>query len=230
MGTLYEGRLDGAVDAGAIGIHEKVDIRTKMGVPVATGEVIGNNPFGIILREHGFFDRDLYLFVPLTDRPGIRPMNIVNSSPDERVMEGLRRRGESVPIYEAEKLDDKDSEVEDGDEKGDDKNSLDDKVDKGEKKRKAPDAEPIAKPDSSVDIDGLPDDIKKAVISTTQMTEDQLNGVLGEIGDITVKSLKRANVKDTEVYGVASKVQHAIYRILTGKPPAPPAPPKKKGR
>jgi len=228
MGTLYEDRLDGAVDAGAIGIHEKVDIRTKMGVPVATGEVIGNNPFGIILREHGFFDRDLYLFVPLTDRPGIRPLNIVNSSPDERVMEGLRRRGESVPIYEAEKLDDKDGEVEDGDKKDDDKKSL--KVDKDKKKKDVPEAEPIAKPESSVDVDELPDDIKKAVISTTQMTEDQLNGVLGEIGDITVKSLKRANVKDTEVYGVASRVQNSIYRILTGKPPAPPAPPSKKGR
>ena len=60
------------------------------------------------------------------------------------------------------------------------------------------------------------------------MNEDQLNGVMAEIGDAAVKSLKRANVKDTEIYGVAAKVQNAVFRILTGKPPAPPAPPKKK--
>jgi hypothetical protein len=216
MKTLFEGRLDNTVDAGTIGIGERVDIRTKMGEHVATGDVIANNPFGIFLKEHGFFDRDLYLFAPLEENPALRPSNMLVSSPDDRVAERLRRAGEDVPIYEADKLDDK------GDD-GKDKKDTDDggkstEVDK-DKKPDDDEKKPIAKPDSSVDVSNLPDDIKKAVISTTQMNEDQLNSVMSEIGDATVKSLKRAGVKDTEIYGVASKVQHAIHKILTGSSP-----------
>jgi hypothetical protein len=199
-----------------------------MGVHVVTGEVIANNPFGIALKDQGFFDRDMYLFAPITENPDLRPLNAVNSSPDERVAERLRMSGEEVPMYEAEKLDDKGG---DGDKEDDDRDKAPDD-DKEEKKKasKKEKPEPIADPDSSVDVDSLPDDIKKAVISTTQMTEEQLNGVMSEIGDVTVKSLKRANVKDTEIYGIASRVQQAVFRILTGKPPAPPAPPKKGGK
>lgn len=225
MSRLFEDSLVNTVDAGLIGIGERVDIRTRMGVHVATGDVIANNPFGIFLKEQGFFDRDLYLFAPLEENPKIRPTNMIVSSPDDRVAEKLRRAGEDVPIYEAEKLDDKE------DEEGDKADSKDaDDAFKDDKKKPEDDDEnkPIAQPDSSVDVNNLPDDIKKAVVSTTQMNEDQLNSVMSEIGDATVKSLKRANVKDTEIYGIASKVQQAVHRILTGKSAPPPAPPKKK--
>lgn len=227
MRTLYESRLDNTVDAGSIGIGETVDVRTKMGEPVATGDVIASNPFGVVLEKHGFFNRDLYLFAPLEVRADIRPTNALNSSPDDRVAEKLRAYGEDAGVFEAEKLDDKDvkkDEKPDGDEEDD--IGSEDKPKKD--KKDGEENQPLAKPDSSVDVDKLPEDIKKAVISTTQMSEDDLNGVMAEIGDSTVKSLKRANVKDTEIYSVASKVQNAVFRILTGKSPAPPAPPKKK--
>lgn len=213
MKTLFEGRLDNTVDAGTIGIGERVDIRTKMGNHVATGDVIANNPFGIFLKEHGFFDRDLYLFAPLEENPVLRPSNMLISSPDDRVAERLRRAGEDVPIYEADKLDDK----VDGKE-GDEKKDSDDSTDMLDKKDSDDDNVPIANPDSSVDVDNLPDDIKKSIINTTQMNDDQLNSVMSEIGDSTVKSLKRAGVKDTEIYGIASRVQNAIYKILTSNP------------
>jgi hypothetical protein len=214
--SLYEGRLDNVVDAGMIGIGERVDICTKMGVHVATGEVSANNPFGLALREGGFYDRDLYLFAPLEERHRVRLANELTDSPDDRVADRLRGMGETAPVYEAEKLDDKDAKRGSRPTKddGDDEPVVDDKT-------------PIAKPESSVEVDKLPEDIKKAVVSTTQMNEGQLNSVLSEIGDITVKSLKRANVKDTEIYSVASQVQQAVYKILTGKQSAPPAPPKK---
>lgn len=213
MKTLFEGRLDNTVDAGTIGIGERVDIRTKMGNHVATGDVIANNPFGIFLKEHGFFDRDLYLFAPLEENPVLRPSNMLISSPDDRVAERLRRAGEDVPIYEADKLDDK----VDGKE-GDEKKDSDDSTDMLDKKDSDDDNVPIANPDNSVDVDNLPDDIKKSIINTTQMNDDQLNSVMSEIGDSTVKSLKRAGVKDTEIYGIASRVQNAIYKILTSNP------------
>ena len=213
MKTLFEGRLDNTVDAGTIGIGERVDIRTKMGNHVATGDVIANNPFGIFLKEHGFFDRDLYLFAPLEENPVLRPSNMLISSPDDRVAERLRRAGEDVPIYEADKLDDK----VDG-KKGDEKKDSDDSTDMLDKKDSDDDNVPIANTDSSVDVDNLPDDIKKSIINTTQMNDDQLNSVMSEIGDSTVKSLKRAGVKDTEIYGIASRVQNAIYKILTSNP------------
>lgn len=224
MGTLHEGRLDKAIDPGSIGVGETVDIHNRMGVPVATGDVIATTPFGLVLKE-GFFNRDLYLFVPVSiGEPESKVDGMLLDGPDARVAAKLAVTGEMAPVYEADKFaDSDDDEPENG--------SKDDKEDGGDEKEPkddmSVDKEPLAKPESSVDVDKLPEDIKKAVVSTTQMNAEELNGVLADIGDSAVKALKRVNVKDTEIYGVANKIQNAIYRILTGHPPAPPAPPKK---
>jgi len=230
MRTLFESRLDNVVDAGSIGIGERVDVRTKMGIHVTTGEVIASNPFGLVLREGGFFDRELYLFAPLEETPKIQVMNGLQSDIDGRVAEKLRNMGEAERlVFEVEKLDSKDDNVDDKkDDKKDSEDDIEDDADADKVDTKKDEKQPLAKPESSVDVEKLPEDIKKSVVSTTQMNADQLNSVLSEIGDSTVKALKSANVKDTEIYSTAAKVQNAVHRILTGAPPAPPAPPKKK--
>lgn len=228
MKTLYEGRLDNAVDAGSIGIGERVDIKTRMGHEVASGEVLANVPLGIVLKEGGFFDRDLYLFVPIIDEPEVRALNLIKSSPDERVASVLHASGDAVPVFEAEKLDDKEGDHgSDSDDKEDGDSKEPEKSD--DKKQKADDdKEPLANIDSSVDVENLPEDIKAAIISTTQMDEDQMNGVLSEISDAAIKALKRVNVKEIEIYGVVSDIQNAIFKILTKKPAVPSAKGKKK--
>lgn len=198
--VLHEGRLDGAVDFGAIGIGEMIDVVTLMGSPVATGEVVATSPFGLSLNNGAFYRGDLHLFVPLVETPTIVAADAILSGPDDRVASKLKSLGEAVPMFEAEKLDNRDE-----DEKEDDESE--NPVEKI----------PLANPDSSVDVDKLPGEIRKAVVATTQMDSEQLNSVMSEIGDSVVKALKRVNVKDTEVYVAAARIQRAIYRILAGK-------------
>ena len=215
--TLFESRLDNTIDAGLIGIGETVEVRNKMGVHVAVGEVVAVTPMGLSIRENGFFDRDLYLFSVLEPEQ----LEVVGysllSSPDDRVAKRLTELGEEVPINEADKMDNyvnKDNGNKD-DEDDEDEEEDDDKKDKEKGKKSNGDMEPLAKPESSVDVDSLPEDIKKSIISIVQMNEDQLNGVLSEIGDATVKALKRVNIKEPEIYSVVGKIQDSAEKILT---------------
>jgi len=214
--TLFESRLDNTIDAGLIGIGETVEVRNKMGVHVAVGEVVAVTPMGLSIRENGFFDRDLYLFSVLEPEQ----LEVVGysllSSPDDRVAKRLTELGEEVPINEADKMDNyvnKDNGNKDDDE--DEEEEDDDEKDKEKGKKSNGDREPLAKPESSVDVDSLPEDIKKSIISIVQMNEDQLNGVLSEIGDATVKALKRVNIKEPEIYSVVGKIQDSAEKILT---------------
>jgi hypothetical protein len=217
--TLFESRLDNTIDAGLIGIGETVEVRNKMGVHVAVGEVVAVTPMGLSIRENGFFDRDLYLFSVLEPEQ----LEVVGysllSSPDDRVAKRLAELGEEVPINEADKMDNyvnKDNGNKDNGNKDDeDEEEDDDKKDKEKGKKSNGDMEPLAKPESSVDVDSLPEDIKKSIISIVQMNEDQLNGVLSEIGDATVKALKRVNIKEPEIYSVVGKIQDSAEKILT---------------
>jgi hypothetical protein len=216
--TLFESRLDNTIDAGLIGIGETVDVRNKMGVHVAVGEVVAVTPMGLSIRENGFFDRDLYLFSVLEPEQ----LEVVGysllSSPDDRVAKRLAEIGEEVPINEADKMDNyvnKDNGNKDDEDDEDDEKNNNKEKDKEKRKKSNDDMEPLAKPESSVDVDSLPEDIKKSIISIVQMNEDQLNGVLSEIGDATVKALKRVNIKEPEIYSVVGKIQDSAEKILT---------------
>jgi hypothetical protein len=216
--TLFESRLDNTIDAGLIGIGETVDVKNKMGVHVAVGEVVAVTPMGLSIRENGFFDRDLYLFSVLEPEQ----LEVVGysllSSPDDRVAKRLAEIGEEVPINEADKMDNyvnKDNGNKDDEDDEDDEKDNNKEKDKEKRKKSNDDMEPLAKPESSVDVDSLPEDIRKSIISIVQMNEDQLNGVLSEIGDATVKALKRVNIKEPEIYSVVGKIQDSAEKILT---------------
>jgi hypothetical protein len=204
--TLFESRLDNAIDAGSIGIGETIEVRNRMGKHIAYGEVVATTPFGLSLKEGGFYDRDLYLFAVLEPDPIEIVANQLLNSPDERVAKRLAELGEEIPIIEAYKMDNNNQDDDDDDDDDDDGNDDDGNDD---------DKEPLAKPESSIDIDSLPEDIKKSIISIVQMNEDQLNGVLSEIGDATIKALKRVNIKEVEIYNVIGKIQDALEKILT---------------
>jgi hypothetical protein len=204
--TLFESRLDNAIDAGSIGIGETIEVRNRMGKHIAYGEVVATTPFGLSLKEGGFYDRDLYLFAVLEPDPIEIVTNQLLNSPDERVAKRLAELGEEIPIIEAYKMDNNNQDDDDDDDDNDDDNDDDGNDD---------DKEPLAKPESSIDIDSLPEDIKKSIISIVQMNEDQLNGVLSEIGDATIKALKRVNIKEVEIYNVIGKIQDALEKILT---------------
>jgi hypothetical protein len=118
----------------------------------------------------------------------------------------------------------------DGDDEDDD-DDVEKKKDDGEDKTKDDEGKkPVAKTGSAIDPDKLPEDIKRSILSAKQMDEGQLNGVLSELSDAVMKSLKRAGVKETEIFGLVAKINNAAFRILTGEPPPPPAPKKKESK
>jgi hypothetical protein len=206
--TLFEGRLDNTVDPCTIGIGETVEIRNRMGVHVDLGDVAASTPFGVSLKNGNFYNRDLYLFAVIEqEQPNVIGYQLL-SSPDERVLEKLKEFGENIPVFEAENLDDNSTGDKDKDKKENSKFDIN-------SKSKEKNDEPLANTDSSIDINSLPDDIKTAVISTTQMNENQLNAVLSEIGDSAIKALKRINIKDPEIYKVVGEIQDYIEHILT---------------
>lgn len=220
MGVLLEDQLDHSVDHGNIGLGETVDIRTRMGKPVAIGEVSASTPFGLSLRQGGYYSRDMYIFIPVEEEvPQSEAVNMVCNSPDDRVMSKMRSIGQFAPVYEMDKLPDDDDrddvsgkgEKDDSDSKDDDD---DDDDDNKENKKKKKSDDKIADSDASINVDDLPDDIKNAITSTSQMDDEALNRILSDIGDSAVKSLKRSKVDETELYEVAAKIQKAVRNIL----------------
>ena len=216
MNMLHESRLDNVVDCGEIGIGETVDVRTKMGSLIGGGDVIGQNPFGLIVRDNNgsdvFFSSKFHLFSVVENDVDVRVANVITDmSPDDRVELKLRTmsergdaggdagKGSAKPIEKADGKDGKDGDSGDADD------------------AQGGEGGPVASPDTAVDTDALPDDIKKAIIRYDQMDASQLQSVLSEISDAAMKSLKRAGVRETEIFGVVQKIQDASYGVLTGK-------------
>jgi len=204
---LHEGRLDGAVSARKLGLGETVRVTTKMGDPVERGRVKAASPRGIMVvssdgertAEH-FFSEDFYLFhpEPVLEQPVLlredpRKRNIMDMSPDERVAVKLRmlEQGEEDPEMDASAAE---AEPEDP---------------------SAGEPPPEGPPDTQVDTDALPADIKRAIITTKEMDPEQVNTLLALVGDAAVKGLNRAGVASTEILGIGQKIQNAAYAVLT---------------
>jgi hypothetical protein len=212
---VHEDRLVNATPCGAIGVGEQVTVTTRMGAHVSVGEVIGSTPFGLSIREgdddhriEKFYASDFYLFsVSEPEQPVVATKVLDDTSemsPDERVEYKLRMSegGEPDPKGGGRQA------VEPDDEEGG--------TGQDEKQPKRS----VAEPESVVDVSKLPKDIQKAIISTDELDTDQLNMVLGQISDAAMKSLKRANIKETELYGIVDEIQAVVYKVLTGKAPS----------
>jgi len=111
----------------------------------------------------------------------------------------------------------KDKDGEKGKKGGDSGDKKDDEKPGKKDDEKKKDA--VADPDSAIDTDQLPDDIKQAIISTKDMDEGQLNGVISECSDAALKALKRTGIAETEVFGLVQKISDALFEVLTGKKP-----------
>lgn len=202
-------RVDGAVAPGTLGVGETVEVRTRMGELVGRGDVYGTTPFGVTLREDGvqmrFYQADYFLFLPeQQELPEVAANLLADAHPDARVQAKLRR----VQEQEQESPEAAGNTAEPVDAGGD-----------------APAEEPtpaeqgaVADDASSVDVDQLPADIKKAVVTVQKLDGDQMNYVLAQAGQALMSALRRSNVSEAELHGLVQRAQNAIYRILTGKP------------
>lgn len=209
MQSSHERRLDGAVPAGELGIGETVEVRTKMGVPIVRGDVCGVNPFGVTIKVDGiarqFYAEQFYLFVPEEpDVPVVASNMLTDMHPDARVAAKLGNLAEQEP--EAAGNTAQAVEPTDGSPEA------------------APSEEPppqqqnaVADDSSSVDMNALPPDIRKAVVTINKLNGDQMNLVLSQTGQALMSALRRSGVAEAELHGLVQRSQNAIYKIMTGK-------------
>jgi len=206
---LHEDRLEGAVGASVIGLGETVRVTTKMGEHVENGRVKAGSHLGLLLvcsdgeREvENYYSDKFYLFIPEArqDRPVAlredpRKHSITDMSPDDRVRLKLEQEPEG-PDVAAGEPEEPEQEV-----------MPDDAAAEPE--------EPADAENTSVDVEALPDDIKAAIITTKEMDPEGVNTMLTLVGDAAVKGLQKAGVAQTEMLGVAQKIQDAAYAVLT---------------
>ena len=221
---LAEERLDLAVEATRLGPGEPVIVITKMGKEVARGTVQEGTPGGsisIMVSDQGpggveqvrSYSAELYSFIPQDDdtededdpEPMFRdeptePPIVDMSSTDARVEAKFVKLGISL-VEQPEGDNVKDGGSPDGEKTA----------------PKSKDANPRAdssEPDASVNIDALPEQLKKKIIGVKGLDEAQRDKVLSEISDAALRGLRDVGVKSNEIYKTISEIQAAVMSVL----------------
>jgi len=185
-----------------------VKISTLMGHEVAKGVAIWQNDIGVFVENIGFYRHDLYDIILLSSIDESSELEFTDDllTFNERVARKLQDLGEANAI-------------------DDDDQKVNTKTDKKSSKKQVDDNQKQSVNDKDTGVEGLPDvnsidpeslplDIQKSVVASKDLTDEQLNSVLSDIGDVAVKALQRVNVKDTEVYKLVAKIQDAVHNTL----------------
>jgi hypothetical protein len=215
---MHARRVDGAVAPGRLGIGETVEVRTRMGHLVARGDICGQTPFGITLREdgttHKFYMAEFFLFFPEEPEvPEVAANLIADAHPDARVRARLGQVAEQDIMGatpKAQKVKGKGAATDDAEAEA----ATDDEEDEETPEEAAAPANDTP----NIDVDKLPKDIKQAVMVVQKLDDDQLNYILAQTGQALMSALRRNSVNEADLHGLVQKSQNAIYRILTGKP------------
>lgn len=64
------------------------------------------------------------------------------------------------------------------------------------------------------DIDKLPQNLQQKLKDTEELTADELNSVLSDIGATAIQSLKLAGVAETKVYGLVDMIQKVVAETI----------------
>jgi hypothetical protein len=238
---LAEERLDLAVEATRLGPGEPVIVITKMGKEVARGTVGESVPGGaisIMVKEQGekgveqarLYDPSLYSFIPeepkaegepgepFLDKAGNDEPLLTDLPLDARVEAKMKQRGISLVEQPAAAGPD---ETPGGGKRPAPANSAK-QADNGQgpppNKDKAPDPRADNREaGASVNIDALPEQLKKKIVGVKGLDESQRDKVLAEISDAALRSLKSVGVKDGDVYKTVVKIQEAVAPVLEQK-------------
>lgn len=213
MIALVEDRLELAVESRRLGPGESVIILTKMGDEVARGIVIEVYPdASVYVRESGpdntvkadrIFAAELYSFIPMhddRDEGNIDPGDTGGHDVDDEP--GMPSIAEQDPDVRAEKkMKETGTELEP--KNGDDEDPGSDGGTSGK-----------GGPRSKVDVDALPEHLKKEIIGLDGLDESERNKVMSAISDAALRSLRDVGVRDTEVYATIVKIQKAVISAM----------------
>lgn len=235
---LAEERLDLAVEATRLGPGEPVIVITKMGKEVARGTVQEGTPNGTVhvmvddqggkgVQQSRMYDPALYSFIPVeadTEDDGASEP-ILGDDPEEPPLTEFPLDGRVEAKFHKLGISLVEQPAGAGVEGGKPPTSkAAGQVDKGQAPApskavgKEPDARADPKePESSVNIDALPPDLKKKIIGVKGLDESQRDKVLSEISDAALRALREVGVKNNEIFKTITKIQDAVIPVLEQK-------------
>lgn len=73
---------------------------------------------------------------------------------------------------------------------------------------------PMNNLEKQVDVETLPEDIKKKVTGISNLNDDQIDQILQAIGDAAVSTLRRIGLKETQLYSTADRIQQVVDKVL----------------
>lgn len=238
---LAEDRLDRVVESHRLGPGEEVIVLTKMGEEVARGKVVDVYPDGSVhFRESAsknvtaaerIYDPSLYEFVPLEAEEGeqsIEPDTSLlpdldtepqsptiaeqpaNDSPDDRAAAKMKSGG--IDVTKKGGGGGRNTPMSDGGGKSPPKKKKDGNGNSDDKSGVQKDNR---EPESKVNVDALPEQLRKQVIGIKGLDEAQRNRVIAEISSAALRAMKDVGVKETEVYATIVDIQKAVEGVLT---------------
>lgn len=189
MGTVCEDRLARAVLPEALGIGERVQVVTYLGALCAEG-VVERKMFGSAMVRYDQGGRRGIARIFTTDQYKFVP---VQEDPEDEAAAspGLDEGSASQP----------------------------EKVQGGGEYAAAADEVPG---DTTFDqgppsMDQLPAAMQTKIMDAAEMSEEDVNKVLSEVGEASMRVLRRLGVKETEIYAKTDKIIQAVRRELGGK-------------
>lgn len=242
MQLLSEEQLNLAIESSLLGGGEPIIIATKGGEEMARGIVVDVYPDGSVhFREstpegapviERIYSPALYMFIPLVserqekeiepDRGGIDPEFAIE--PGDTGAFDLQPRSVITQMSEQDSPDDRTAEKMDKDvTQSGDKDRETDGGPRGPKsKERKKDAnkkndleQDDRTPESRVDVDALPDGLKKKIIGVKGLDEESRNRVISDISDAALRSMRDVGVKDSEVFEKVVAIQKAVGDVLS---------------
>ncbi len=242
MQLLSEEQLNLAVESALLGGGEPIIVATKGGDEMARGIVVDVYPDGSVhFREsvpdgapavERVYSPALYMFIPLVserqekeiepDRGGIDPE--FAPEPGDTGAFDLQPRSVITQMSEQDAPDDRAAEKmgKDVTQPGGKDRETDNgpKGPKSKEKKKDTDKKGDLEqdnrtPESRVDVDALPDGLKKKIIGVKGLDEESRNRVIADIADAALRSMRDVGVKDNEVFEKVVAIQKAVESVLS---------------
>ena len=243
---LHEEALSSAIHYGELGLGETVAVVTRMGTPIAKGEVVAVFPYGAVqVREFDLerggsqavsdriYDAELYLFLPADPVPSAEigdpdalevPVLLDPEMDAAPISDVVSEAAQSVALPKLHRFDGDWIVYPDGTrfhksvmKAGMMEEGWRWKIDEAEEEAPKEVRKDDRAASAKVDVNSLPKDLQKRLKGVGELDEDARDRVLSAISEAAMRAFKSVGVKDTEVYSRIVKLQEAVKPVLEGK-------------
>ncbi len=239
---LAEEQLNLAVESAVLGSGEEIIVVTKSGDEVGRGVVMDVYMDGSVhFREsvpddsptvERIYSPQLYSFIPVRDdreektiepeSGGVDPEFSI--TPGDTGSFDMRGADTLTQVSEQDSPDDrasekmgKDVDVTQSGGKGSDNGPRGPKGNdkkKSDSEKKTDLEKDNRTPESRVDVDALPEGLRKKIIGVKGLDEESRNRVIADISEAALRAMRDVGVKDLEIYAKVVEIQQVVAKVL----------------